>query len=159
MKNKLSTICFLLKEDKVLLGMKQRGFGAGKWNGFGGKPEPEKEETMEDVAKREILEEAKLSVNQANLEKVAIIDFFEDNDLVFRSHVFLIRKWTGTPQETEEMKPRWFHLSEIPYQDMWSADKEWIPLALSGKKFKATIHFEPGMDAVKSFKYREVSDL
>ncbi|KAJ1429629.1 hypothetical protein B484DRAFT_396306, partial [Ochromonadaceae sp. CCMP2298] len=25
---------------EVLLGMKKRGFGAGKWNGFGGKMDP-----------------------------------------------------------------------------------------------------------------------
>ena len=35
---------------RVLLGMKKRGFGAGKWNGFGGKLEPG--ETIEEAAKR-----------------------------------------------------------------------------------------------------------
>ena len=34
---KQTNLCFLLKDGKVLLGMKKRGFGAGKWNGFGGK--------------------------------------------------------------------------------------------------------------------------
>lgn len=34
---KLSTLCFCLHEDKVLLAMKKRGFGTGKWNGYSGK--------------------------------------------------------------------------------------------------------------------------
>jgi hypothetical protein len=40
----------------VLLGLKQRGFGTGKWNGFGGKVE--KGEEIRDAAVREMKEEA-----------------------------------------------------------------------------------------------------
>ena len=36
-KIKLLTLVFLREGSKVLLGMKKRGFGVGKWNGFGGK--------------------------------------------------------------------------------------------------------------------------
>ena len=34
---KLLTLVFLREGRRVLLGMKKRGFGVGKWNGFGGK--------------------------------------------------------------------------------------------------------------------------
>ena len=37
---KVLTLVFLRKEGEVLLGYKKRGFGSGKWNGFGGKVEP-----------------------------------------------------------------------------------------------------------------------
>ena len=30
---------FLVERDSILLGMKKRGFGVGKYNGFGGKVE------------------------------------------------------------------------------------------------------------------------
>ena len=33
------TLLLLCDTNRVLLGMKKRGFGAGKWNGFGGKLE------------------------------------------------------------------------------------------------------------------------
>ncbi len=49
-KKKLYTLVFLVDDDRVLLGMKKRGFGAGKWNGFGGKVEPG--ETIEEAAIR-----------------------------------------------------------------------------------------------------------
>ena len=35
--NKLLTLLFVLRPGQVLLGMKKRGFGKGRWNGFGGK--------------------------------------------------------------------------------------------------------------------------
>lgn len=34
---KLLTLVLVVQPGRVLLGMKKRGFGAGKWNGFGGK--------------------------------------------------------------------------------------------------------------------------
>ncbi len=53
-KRRLYTLVFLLDgdrdRDRVLLGMKKRGFGAGKWNGFGGKVDPG--ETIVEAAAR-----------------------------------------------------------------------------------------------------------
>ena len=39
------------------------------------------------------------------------------------------------------MKPQWFHIDEIPFDQMWPDDPFWIPLFLSGKKFKGTFSF------------------
>ena len=33
------TLCFLLKKNHVLLGLKKKGFGKGNWLGIGGKVE------------------------------------------------------------------------------------------------------------------------
>ena len=52
---KLLTLVFLREGEKVLLGMKKRGFGEGKWNGFGGKVEAG--ETIIEAAAREVKEE------------------------------------------------------------------------------------------------------
>lgn len=48
--NKLLTLVLVVQPGRVLLGMKKRGFGAGKWNGFGGKVQPG--ETIEEAARR-----------------------------------------------------------------------------------------------------------
>ena len=48
--NKILTLAFVRRSGDILLGYKKRGFGAGKWNGFGGKVEIG--ETIEDAAKR-----------------------------------------------------------------------------------------------------------
>ena len=51
---KLLTLVFIIEKDSILLGMKKRGFGAGWWNGFGGKVQ--QGETIEEAAKRSIKE-------------------------------------------------------------------------------------------------------
>lgn len=48
--SRLYTLVLVLQPQRVLLGMKKRGFGAGRWNGFGGKVQ--EGETIEDGAKR-----------------------------------------------------------------------------------------------------------
>ena len=54
---KLLTLIVVFSKDKkrILLGMEKRGFGKGRWNGFGGKLL--EEETVEEAACREINEE------------------------------------------------------------------------------------------------------
>ena len=53
---KIVTLVFVHDNQKVLLGYKKRGFGAGRWNGFGGKVETG--ETLEQAARRELKEES-----------------------------------------------------------------------------------------------------
>ena len=49
-KSKLYTLTFIRNGNNILLGMKKRGFGAGRWNGFGGKVDAD--ETILQAAKR-----------------------------------------------------------------------------------------------------------
>ncbi len=155
-----ATLCFLIKEDgkkkNILLAMKKRGFGVGKWNGVGGKFDREKgDKTIEDAIKREVKEE--IGVKVKNLEKVALLNFrFPYNSLWNqRVHVFLSREWEGDPQETEEMAPKWFSLENIPFKEMWDDDPLWFPLVLAGKKIEGEFVFEEG-EKVKEYNIKEI---
>jgi len=66
---KEATLCFLINENKILLGMKKRGFGQGKYNGFGGKPQSN--ETILEAAVREMQEESNIKVSANHLQKKA----------------------------------------------------------------------------------------
>lgn len=139
MPNKLFTLVYALRDDKVLLGMKKRGFGAGKWNGFGGKVS--KEETLEEAALREMTEET--GVTPVTLLKVGVLEFeFVDNPQILETHVFKTPDLPGEPTETEEMRPEWYKLSEIPYAEMWYGDRYWFPLLLDNKTFKGKLLFD-----------------
>ncbi|XP_062359656.1 oxidized purine nucleoside triphosphate hydrolase isoform X2 [Cinclus cinclus] len=59
--SRLFTLVLVVQPSRVLLGMKKRGFGAGLWNGFGGKVQPG--ESIEEAARRELLEESGLTVD------------------------------------------------------------------------------------------------
>lgn len=138
MEKKILTLCIVHQHPMILLGMKKRGFGAGRWNGFGGKVSAA--ETIEDAAKRETREEA--GIEAENLDKVGIIDFeFKGNPEILQVHIFRSNNFSGKLMESEEMKPQWFHIDEIPFDKMWPDDKYWMPLFLSGKKFKGKFLF------------------
>ena len=118
--------------NRILLGLKKRGFGEGKLIGFGGKVNAG--EKIEDAALREVLEEAQITPK--NLEKMGILEFAWDyKSEVHEVHIFKVTDFSGTPMETEEMKPEWFLLNEIPYEKMWVDDKYWLPMFLENKKF------------------------
>lgn len=125
---------------EVLLGMKKRGFGQGKWNGFGGKVEPG--ETVEAAALRELKEEACVEAAGAELRGKITFTFLTIPD-VLKVHVFeAVGPIAGTPQETEEMAPRWYEEGAIPYDKMWADDRYWVPVFLAGKRFRAVFEFD-----------------
>lgn len=140
-------------DEKILLGLKKRGFGAGRWNGFGGKVEPG--ETIEESAARELREEA--GIEAVNLKPRGIITFtFEDNDDELEINIFTTSEFNGQPEETEEMKPQWFSREDIPYSEMWADDPHWLPLILAGKNVKGHVHFSaPGTQIILSNKIEE----
>ncbi len=132
---KQMTLLYLQSNDKILLAMKKRGFGQGRWNGVGGKVETN--ESLEQAVVRECQEE--IGVTPLSYEKVAVMDYEEIHEgerKVLEVNVYLCLAWNNEPQETEEMRPVWFLESDIPYQSMWPADKYWLPLILAGKKLR-----------------------
>lgn len=141
MKKMETTLCLLRRENEILLAMKKRGFGEGKYNGVGGKIEGE--ETPEEAMLRETKEE--IGVTPVTYERVGIVSFDEfykgeKVNLIF--YLYFVTEWEGTPTESEEMKPNWFSLDNIPYTQMFPDDKYWLPLILEGKKIDAYFDFD-----------------
>lgn len=150
------TLCFLLKDNEILLAIKKRGFGEGNWNGVGGKVELG--EKIRQAAVREAQEE--INVTPAKLQLSAVLNFYfphkpEWNEQV---NVYISRKWKGVPSETEEMKPRWFKIDNLPLENMWSSDKHWLPQVLSGEKLKGEFTFTED-NIVSDFKIRTIKSL
>jgi len=145
---KHATLCIPITDTKILLGKKKVRFGAGKWNGFGGKIK--EGETPEDATVRELKEECGLSAEKSDLEKVAILIFYFNGEPKFLMHTYLVRKWTGEPSESDEMIPSWHQKDDVPYHEMWKADSIWCKKILNGEKVAAHIHFKiegtPGED-------------
>ncbi|XP_006637028.1 oxidized purine nucleoside triphosphate hydrolase [Lepisosteus oculatus] len=152
---KLLTLVMVVQPQRVLLGMKKRGFGAGKWNGFGGKVQPG--ETIEQAAKRELLEESSLTAD--TLEKIGEIKFeFVGETELLDVHIFRADSFHGEPAESDEMRPQWFDRDRIPFDQMWPDDILWFPLMLQKKKFLGYFKFQ-GHDIILEHKLEEVQSL
>lgn len=140
--DKTCTLLFLRREDEILLAMKKRGFGHGRWNGVGGKIEPG--ETEEQALIRECQEE--IQVTPTVFGKVAMHDFVMDSDSEqpwhMYVHAYVATEWDGEPLETEEMAPQWFGINEIPYENMWQDDVYWLPAVLGGQLLRTQFVFD-----------------
>lgn len=139
------TLIIVREGNRVLLGMKKRGFGAGKWNGFGGKIE--EGETPEDGAHRELREECGISASA--LAYRGVLRFMFGGDPVPQEvHLFFADAYEGEPSESEEMRPQWFAIDDIPFHEMWPDDRHWLPLLLEGKTVEGHFWFA-GEEIVK----------
>jgi 8-oxo-dGTP diphosphatase/2-hydroxy-dATP diphosphatase len=152
MSNKLMTVCCIYNDNQILLGMKKRGFGAGRWNGFGGKVH--EGETIEQAAMRELKEEAGIKAKKITKRGVILFEF-ENNSESPEVHFFSVDDYEGSPVETEEMKPQWFSHGEIPYKSMWPDDPYWMPLLLAGKNFKGKFLFDSNGDNILKYELKE----
>ena len=137
----ITTIVYIFNnKGEVLLQKKARGFGAGNWNGPGGKIEAG--ETPEEGAKREVEEETGLIVDK--LESAGEIEFvFKHNyDWNNYAHVFRALSWSGTPEDKGEGELKWFKIDEIPLDKMWDDDRYWLPGVLKGESVRKRFYFD-----------------
>ena len=133
-----TSLLFAMRDEQLLLIHKKRGLGAGKINAPGGRLEPG--ETIEQAAIREAHEE--VGITASNIAYAGVLSFEFTDGYSTRCHVFTTRDFTGTPIETDEALPEWFHADAIPYDRMWADDRLWIPLMLDGKPFDAHFIFK-----------------
>jgi len=135
-----ATLCYVIKDDKILLIKKKRGLGAGKWNGPGGKVD--EGESIAEAAAREVYEE--IGIVPDNPKKVGELEFFfgQESKIDWHVHVFIAEDYDGIEKETKEAEPKWVSLNKIPYGEMWEDDKIWMPLMFQGKKFHGKFYYE-----------------
>lgn len=149
------TLGIVYQPPRILLGMKKRGFGMGRWNGFGGKLLDG--ESLEQSLRREFTEEAGIKIE--GVEKRGILEFeFPNNPEVLQVHVYMISHFTGEVTESEEMRPQWFTVDAIPFSEMWSDDIFWFPLFLAGKEFMGKFWFNEN-DTILKQELHEVLTL
>jgi ADP-ribose pyrophosphatase YjhB (NUDIX family) len=140
---------FLIRKNKrskeLLLAIKKKGFGSGKWNGVGGRFVPSKDKNLFKAISREVREE--IGVKVLGIKRVAVLNFYHPylrnkREKSWQVHAFLIRDWEGGPKESKEIKPKWLKVSKIPFNRMWLDRKFWLPRILKGEKIKAKFWYK-----------------
>lgn len=142
-----ATCLFLIRNGQVLLAMKMKKIGKGKWNGYGGGIEAG--ETERQACVREMKEESGgVIVDEKDLLKVADAYFHNNPEdkppFTLHMAVFFAYKWQGVPITTDEMSnPTWFDFEKIPVDQMIPGDAKWLPVVLSGKKIRTEMKYGP----------------
>lgn len=141
-----TTLLMIVKDNKVCLAKKKRGFGAGLYNGVGGKVEPG--ESVEAAAIRETQEEANVTVT--DIKKVANIvfdEFVKGYDTIVDMSVYISNSYIGDLSESNETeKPEWFDISDIPYDKMFPDDKFWLPEILNGNYVEGYFEYDKDLN-------------
>ncbi|EFA85482.1 hypothetical protein PPL_01439 [Heterostelium album PN500] len=136
---KLVNLCLFIRNNnkEILLGLKKRGFGVGKWDGCGGKVEPN--ESVEEGAIREAKEEFGLTPTTIYSNPKYVGGPMEH----LENHVFIVTDWSGELVETDEMQPKWFDLERegMPFKSMWPDFEIWFNY-LKDNHFKAKLDFD-----------------
>jgi len=140
MQPQISTLVFVFNtENQILLAMKKRGFGAGNWNGAGGKVTSE--ESILVWVQRELTEETGVIIPSEKFEASWLLHFRFPHEPRWNQdcHVYRSMEYTGPePMESEEMNPKWFDVPDIPYDQMWKDDIYWLGDLINGKHFEWT---------------------
>lgn len=167
----------LAQQQRILLGIKQRGFGKGMYNSFGGKVE--EGEDLNECASRELLEETGIHVEQQHMATCHVGELrfsFNDSDIEMVVHVFRVNITTmmqptengnceymfvdpSSIRPCEEIIPEWFDSYEnIPLDNMFADDSLWLTklLELPPKKqvwMRGHFFFEPGGQDVNTIRH------
>jgi 8-oxo-dGTP diphosphatase len=121
--------------DKVLMIHRNSRPGdlhLGKYNGLGGKLDP-----YEDVVsgmKREILEEAGITVDEMSLRGTINWPGFGKQGEDWLGFIFLVTRWTGTPLTSNpEGTLEWVPLPDLLAckVPLWEGDREFLPLVFN----------------------------
>jgi hypothetical protein len=98
-----------------------------------------------EAAARELQEETLLSVPTYEFERMGLLHFRfpHKSDWDQECEVFRILGYEGVdPAETEEMRPQWYDIADIPCDSMWQDDIYWLPDLIEGKRFEWTFVFD-----------------
>lgn len=150
MKTILATLVYLVdaRDKTVIMARKGRSVGKGHWFGYGGKIEPG-EDADACVCRETFDESGGVVIRSRHLERVALIDFYDDSVGVrphgnpsFRVLCYRTLRWDGEPSSTDEMSdPLAFDLAALPWSGMKPGDELFVPQILAGSPVRGWIRF------------------
>lgn len=156
-------VCISPSQNHILLGLKNRGFGTGKYNSFGGKIEPGEEPT--DGAVRELHEETGITTTSEYMKtrKIGVLTFtFADAAKAMIVHLYAVDLDSPSVEcatiiPCEEITPEYFDIPSIPYSNMFNDDTTWLPMVLANfpniPSFNGYFHFHPDAETVNQVEF------
>jgi 8-oxo-dGTP diphosphatase len=122
-------------------------FHAGKWNGLGGKFEPD--ESPLETARRELREESGIDLPPKAFTPLGVVNFPDFKPKA--SEDWLVYIFLAEVPETQrgtspcpEGTLSWVKRSELLKLNLWPGDRHFLPLVLKRKPFLSTMWYRDG---------------
>lgn len=153
-------VSYLIKDDKVLLGLRKKvenQLGQNIIAGFGGKVgdlEEFRDEDYHDALARELREEIQVDINEYDYRGRIRLISPANPKWCLDIKVYIIHSWQGEPKETDYMKPDWYHKEALPTEQMWQDNRVWVPMVLQGERVDMVFLYDEDGDLID---YRSVS--
>lgn len=131
---KLTTLCYIEKDDKYLMLhriKKEQDENRDKWIGVGGKFEPG--EMPEECLLREVREETGLTLTKYQFR--GIVTFVSDEWGTEYMHLFTADGYTGELHPCSEGELVWVPKSQIEQLHIWEGDKVFLRLLKETQDF------------------------
>lgn len=131
---KLTTLCYIEKDDKYLMlhrTKKKNDANKGKWIGVGGKFE--ENESPDECLIREVYEETGLKLT--TYKQRGIVTFVSDEYETEYMHLFVADGFEGEVKECNEGDLAWIAKSELFSLDMWEGDKIFLKYLIENKDY------------------------
>lgn len=141
---------------------KRQKVGCGLFVPPGGGTEPE-DKSQKHAAQREVLQETGLRLPLNAFRKAGTLrGYMEDGRPIWFVHLYLVSIQHAEPrvipgEEFTEIK--WFPATRLPFHEMLSGDKDWIPEIIQGKKISVRIVFDYDTDIAKEVIVKEIGRL
>lgn len=151
----IGVLGYVLSPDgqRVLLVHRSRegDLHAGKWNGLGGKLEPD--EDVYSCLCRELDEEAGITVTSTRLRGTVSWPGFGTDGEDWLGFIFVVDGYTGTPPERNDDGPLvWHDLDSLGELPMWPGDRHFLPLVFGdGPAFHGVMPYADGQPASWSY--------
>ncbi len=132
---KLTTLCYVEKYGKYLLllrnGKKKNDANKGKWIGVGGKLE--KDETPDECARREILEETGLTA--ISLNPRGLVTFISDKLETEYMFLYTVTEFEGELASCDEGELYWVEKSQIFGLNLWDGDRIFLHMMMENSPY------------------------
>jgi 8-oxo-dGTP pyrophosphatase MutT (NUDIX family) len=179
-KRKEFSLIVVTNGNRILLGLKHRGFGKGMYNSFGGKLEQGEDSVV--AACRELHEETGICVTMKHMteSKIGILHFtFDDDPTEMCVHLFRVNIYCNdhvtvetassseqivvdplTIRGCDEITPEWIeNFFHIPLHNMFADDSIWLTYLLASEKkvcLDGWFHFLEGGQEVNTIRHHFV---
>lgn len=153
----VATLGYVLSPDKTSVLMVHRNARPddqhyGKYNGLGGKLEPE--EDIVTGMRRELYEEASIEVHTLTLRGTINWPGFGKQGEDWLGFIFRIEQWSGTPPATNpEGTLEWVALDRLDTLSLWPGDRLFLPMVFNNNphQFHGIMPYHNGI--LKSWSY------